>query len=82
MQTEDGASTTNVLVKFTVRHNADAHRLLANHAPLAPALHFRTRVIGDMFMIGMQYISGSEGVSLCDASLSPPALEAVRRDVS
>ena len=39
-------------------------------------------MIGDMFMIGLQYISVSEGVSLRDASLSPPALEAVWRGVS
>ena len=30
MRTEDGASTTNVLVKFAASDNADAHRLSAN----------------------------------------------------
>ena len=81
MSTEGG--TTVVLVKFAVRYNAIAHRLLADHnPPLAPALYSCQRVIGDMFMVVMQYIPKSEGTSLFALSPPPPALETIRRDVS
>ena len=82
VKTEDGASTTEVLVKFAVKYNEAAHRLLADHKPpLAPTLHSCTRVIGDMFMVVMQYVPG---VPLLDVLLPLPAAthEAVRRDVS
>ena len=71
----------DVLVKFAVRYNAAAHRLLASH-DLTPALYSCKRVISVTFMVVMQYIPQSEGTSLCYASLSPPAIETVRRDVS
>lgn len=83
MRTEGDTSTMDVLVKFAVKYSAAAHRLLASHnPPLAPALYSCKRVIGDMFMVIMQYIPESEGTSL--RNLSPPlsALEAIRRDVS
>jgi len=52
--------STTVLVKFTARYNERAHRLLANHVPpLAPALHFCGRVVGDLYMVVMQYIAGA-----------------------
>jgi len=81
MRTEDGTSTTEVFVKFAVTYNATAHRLLANHKPpLAPALHSCTRVIGDMFMVVMEYLPGTP---LLDVWLPIPASvhEAIRRDV-
>jgi hypothetical protein len=82
MRTEGGTSTTDVLVKFAVKYNVFAHRLLAEHdPPLAPALYSCKRVIGDMFMVVMQYIPKSEGTSLHNDPLSPP-LEVIRRDVS
>ena len=82
MQTEDGTSTKDVFVKFAVNYNSTAHHLLANHKPpLAPALHSCTRVIGDMFMVVMQYLPGT---SLLDVLLPLPTstCEAIRRDVS
>jgi len=83
MRTEGGAPTTDVLVKFAVKYNAAAHRLLASHdPPLAPALYSCKRVIGDMFMVIMEYIPNSKGASLYGASLLPPALESVRQGVS
>lgn len=82
--TEGRVSTTDVLVKFTVKYNAAAHHLLASHdPPLAPTLYSCKRVIGDMFMVVMQYIPESEGTSLCTRSLLPPsALKIIQQDVS
>ena len=83
MRTGGSASTMDVLVKFTAKYNAAAHRLLANHdPPLAPPLYSCKRVIGEVFMVVMQYIPQLEGASLRGASLPPSALEVVRRDVS
>ena len=45
-----------VLVKFAPRYNEEAHRLLASHG-LAPTLHHCIRVIGDMYMVVMEYLS-------------------------
>ena len=57
MDIEGSALTTDVLAKFAVKYNTLAHHLLANYEPpLAPALHSCTPVIGDMFMVVMQYI--------------------------
>jgi hypothetical protein len=68
MQT--GTATQDVLVKFAARYHEDAHRLLAaQHPPLAPALHFCKRVIGDMYMVVMEYIPKSRGRPL--SSLLP-----------
>jgi len=81
MRTEDGTTTMEVFVKFAVNYNATAHRLLANYKPpLAPALHSCTRVIGDMFMVVMEYLPGA---SLLDVLLPLPASvqETIRRDV-
>jgi len=82
MQTEGGTSTEDVSVKFTAKYNATAHRLLTNHEPpLAPVLHSCTRVIGDMFMVVMQYLPNA---SLLKVLLPLPASahEAVHRHVS
>ena len=82
MRIPGDTSTREVLVKFTAKYNEDAHRLLAESVPpLAPTLHSCTRVIGDLFMVVMQYISESEGGCLRDVSLRPN-LEAVRAGVS
>jgi len=57
MRTGDGTSTT-VFVKFSVKYNPDAHKILAGHnPPLAPALHYCAPVIGDMYMVVMEYVS-------------------------
>jgi len=80
MRTEDGPST--VMVKFSAKYNADAHNILAEHnPPLAPTLHYCVPVIGDMYMVVMEYIESAK--SLRNASLSLPiyALEVVKRDV-
>jgi len=71
-----------VLVKFSAKYRKDAHQLLANaDPPLAPALHFCTRVIGDMYMVVMEYIPKSKGQSLFVAPPPQPALEGVRKDI-
>jgi serine/threonine protein kinase len=46
-----------VIVKFTARYNEKVHRLLAE-AQLAPKLHFCERVIGDLYMVVMEYVEG------------------------
>jgi len=77
-----GTSKRVVLVKFSAKYHEDAHRLLAGaNPPLAPALHFCTRVIGDMCMVGMEYVPKSEGQSLFFASPPQPALEGVRKGI-
>jgi len=83
------ASTQEVFVKFAPTYNEDAHRLLADHdPPLAPALHFCARVIGDMYMVIMEYIPESRGRSVHsfnfkDASPLPKDLpQVIERDVS
>ena len=81
MRVKGSTLTTDVLVKFAVKYNMVAHRLLAEHEPpLAPVLHSCAPVIGDMYMVVMQYIPDA---SLLNASLPLPApnLEAVRRDI-
>jgi len=81
MRTEDGASTT-VLVKLSVKYNADAHKILAERdPPLAPALHYCAPVIGDMCIVVMEHLSAE---SLHNVSLPLPtsALEVVKSDVS
>ena len=45
-----------VLVKFAAVYNEGAHRLLASHG-LAPTLHHCVRVIGDMYMVVMEYLA-------------------------
>ncbi|KAF9644443.1 hypothetical protein BDM02DRAFT_3190581 [Thelephora ganbajun] len=81
-------STQVVFVKFAVKYHEDAHRLLANQdSPLAPALYFCARVIGDMYMVVMEYITKSRGQSIdpyssIDGSPPPqPVPAVVRRDV-
>jgi serine/threonine protein kinase len=80
---------TQVFVKFTPDYNEVAHRLLADHnPPLAPALHFCERVIGDMYMVIMEYIPESKGGSICSENIDahfpfPKDLpRIVERDVS
>ena len=62
----------DVLVKFTAKYNEAAHRLLAKQdPPLAPTLHSCTRVVGDLYMVVMDYISAS---SPLPRFFQPPAL--------
>ncbi|PCH44878.1 hypothetical protein WOLCODRAFT_139303 [Wolfiporia cocos MD-104 SS10] len=50
----DGRGGENeVVVKFTERYNADAHRLLANSG-LAPKLYSCSRVMGGLYMVVME----------------------------
>ena len=78
---DTGNSTEVVLVKFAARYHEKAHRLLARNN-LAPTLHFCTRVIGDMYMVVMEYIPKSKGQSLYAASPPPPsALEVIQRGI-
>jgi serine/threonine protein kinase len=71
-------STHEVFVKFAPNYNEAAHRLLASQKPpLAPALHFCARVIGDMYMVVMEYIPESRGRSagvLVHGPCYPPSL--------
>ncbi|KAF9484913.1 hypothetical protein BDN70DRAFT_917313 [Pholiota conissans] len=46
-----------VIVKFTVRYNEKAHRILAT-AGLAPELHFCGRIVGGLYMVVMDRICG------------------------
>ncbi|KAF9644455.1 hypothetical protein BDM02DRAFT_3212847 [Thelephora ganbajun] len=83
METE--TETQVVFVKFAAKYNEGAHRLLANqNPPLAPALYFCARVVGDMYMVVMEYMPKSKGQSIGSRSstdgLPPPAV--VLRDVS
>jgi len=75
-------SNEDVLVKFSANYHEDAHRLLANaEPPLAPALHFCTRVIGDMYMVVMEYVPKAKGQSLFIAPPPQSALEDVREGI-
>lgn len=57
-RTEDGASTTGVIVKLAVNYNTTAHRLLVTHKPpLAIALQSYTRVTGDTVV--MEHLPGA-----------------------
>ena len=64
------------------KYNEDAHRLLAEQdPPLAPALHFCTRVISDMYMVVMEYIPESRGQSIFCTPTARLVSEVIRRDV-
>ena len=52
MKTEDGTSTVKILAEFAVKYNEAAHWLLDL------TLHSCTPVVGDMFMVIMQYVLG------------------------
>ena len=54
MWKEDGASATEVFLKFAVNYNITAHRLLA----LRPILHSCTRVVGDAILVIMECLPG------------------------
>ena len=86
MQTET-LDDKEVFVKFAVNYHEYAHRLLANQTPpLAPALYFCARVVGDMYMVVMEYIPRSRRRDLYSATSGSPPLEVVpevvRRDVT
>ena len=53
----DSDEEVDVVVKFTVRYHERAHRILAE-GQLAPALHFCIPLIGDMYMVIMDYVEG------------------------
>ncbi|KAF9787382.1 hypothetical protein BJ322DRAFT_1107440 [Thelephora terrestris] len=84
MRAEDDSEATVVLVKFATKYNEGAHRLLASQTPpLAPTLHACVRVIGDMFMVVMQYVSPSDGMALADIpEPRHPNADAVRPHIS
>lgn len=83
MRTKDSTSFTGVLVKFAVKYNAAAHRLLASHNPsLAPALCLCKRAINDMFIVAMEYIPKPEGTSFRNFPRLPPYnLKAIHQDL-
>ena len=62
-----------VIVKFTVRYNEAAHRLLAG-AQLAPKLHFCGRVVGDLYMIVMDRVGGKSVWQLQEDKTPIPAI--------
>lgn len=58
-----GSAEETVLVKFTPEYHEAAHRLLASQKPpLAPALHSCTRVIGDLYMVVMEYLEDAKSL--------------------
>ena len=67
-------STEVVLVKFATKHHEKAHRLLAGNN-LAPTLYFCTRVVGDIYMVVMEYVPKPKGQSHYTAL--PPSLSAL-----
>ena len=85
--TQAEVSIQEVFVKFSTQYHEGAHRLLANQdPPLAPTLHFCARVVGDMYMVIMEYIPQSMGRSV-DPYFSGPVLprnlpQIVKRDIS
>jgi serine/threonine protein kinase len=74
-----------VLVKFTPWYNEEAHRLLADHdPPLAPALFSCNRVVGDMYMVVMEYKSDASPLHLFFPPFTPPCplkVEVVRKSL-
>ena len=81
--TQAEAPIQTVFVKFAIKYNADAHRLLADRVPpLAPVLHFCAPIVGDMYMIVTEYIPGRSInlYSSTDGHLGLP--QAVKRDAS
>ncbi|KAL5522337.1 hypothetical protein ACEPAF_2194 [Sanghuangporus sanghuang] len=53
---QDGSDDeVDVVVKFTVRYHEQAHRILEQNE-LAPRLHFCIPLVGDMYMVIMDYI--------------------------
>ena len=61
-----------VVVKFAPRYGAEAHRLLAEKG-LAPTLHACRKVLGDFYMIVMDYVPGETAESLIDSRTRIPA---------
>ena len=81
-------STKDVLVKFTPGYNEAAHELLASQdPPLAPALHCCVRVVGDMYMVVMDYMSEAKALHLFfppspSPLPNPPTTESIHRDLT
>ncbi|KAF9793479.1 hypothetical protein BJ322DRAFT_132244 [Thelephora terrestris] len=83
--TAGDASDNLVFVKFTPKYNQEAHRLLANQdPPLAPALFSCNRIIGDMYMVVMEYMSDASPLHLFFSPFTPPCplkVEVVRKSL-
>ncbi|PCH39877.1 hypothetical protein WOLCODRAFT_136536 [Wolfiporia cocos MD-104 SS10] len=60
---DGGGGDNEVIVKFTERYNADAHRLLANSG-LAPKLYSCSRVMGGLYMVVMERMKGETAWTL------------------
>lgn len=54
MKREESDEEIDVVVKFTVRYHSEAHRILAEEQ-LAPTLYFCIPLVGDMYMVIMDY---------------------------
>ena len=67
-------STEVVLVKFATNYHKKAHRLF-DGKNLPPTLYFWTRVVGDIYMVVIEYIPKSKGQSLYTAL--PPSLSSL-----
>ncbi len=52
-----------VVVKFCERYGEDAHRTLAN-VGLAPRLHYCSKVVGDVFMVVMDFVNGRDAYNV------------------
>ncbi|KAF9642972.1 hypothetical protein BDM02DRAFT_3264279 [Thelephora ganbajun] len=68
-----GTLTRVVFVKFAAKYHEAARRLLADQdPPLAPTLYLCARVIGDMYMVVMEYIPKSRDRSILSHFSTPP----------
>ncbi|EKM49127.1 uncharacterized protein PHACADRAFT_265818 [Phanerochaete carnosa HHB-10118-sp] len=64
-------SSVEVLVKFTKRYNAKAHRILDEEG-FAPRLYSCSRVYGDLYMVVMEYLVGETMFDRQEAGKSLP----------
>ena len=58
MHRDEPIGEVEVIVKFTVQYHEEAHRILAKNQ-LAPTLHFCIPLVGDMYMVIMDYIDSA-----------------------
>lgn len=87
--TQGEKSYQDVFVKFVPDYHEPSHRILADQSPpMAPALHFCGRVIGDMYMVVTEYTPESAGRSIgsrfpaAGPPLPPDFPAIIERDVS
>ena len=70
-EAEEPSRDVEVVVKFTSRYGAEAHSLLAQKG-FAPTLHACREVLGDLYMVVMDYIAGETAWSLSESKKKIP----------